>query len=69
MLIKEGKQELAYSYTKLFNLSIRLQKFPDSYKLSNVIPIHKKDSKTDPKNYRPISLNSIPGKLVAKNNK
>ena len=43
-LIKEGKHELAYPYTKLFNLSIRLQKFPDSYKLSNVIPIHKKDT-------------------------
>ena len=65
-LIKEGKHELAYPYTKLFNLSIRLQKFPDSYKLSNVIPIHKKDSKTNPKNYRPISLISIQGKLMEK---
>ena len=45
---------------------MRLQKFPDSYKLSNVIPIHKKDSKTNPKNYRPISLNSIQGKLMEK---
>ena len=35
-LIEEGKQELAYPYTNLFNLSTRLQKFPDSYKLSNV---------------------------------
>ena len=41
-LIKEGKQELAYPYTKLFNLSIRLQKLPDPYKLSNVIPIKKR---------------------------
>ena len=63
-LIKERKQELAYPYTKLFNLSIRLQN-----KLSNVIPIHKKDSKTNPNNYRPISLNSIQGKLMEKNNK
>ena len=47
-------------------MSMRLQKFPDSYKLSNVIPIHKKDSKTNPKNYRPISLNSIQGKLMEK---
>ena len=62
-LIKEGKQELAYPYTKLFNLSIRLQKFPKQYKLSNVIPIHKKESKTNPRNNRPISLNSIQGKL------
>ena len=38
--IKEGKQELAYPYTKLFNLSIRLQKFPDPYKLVDVITIH-----------------------------
>ena len=47
-------------------MSMKLQKFPDSYKLSNVIPIHKKDSKTNPKNYRPISLNSIQGKLMEK---
>ena len=65
-LIKEGKHELAYPYTKLFNLSIRLQKFLDSYKLSNVIPIHKKDSKTNPKNHRPVSLYSIQGKLMEK---
>ena len=47
-------------------MSMRLQEFPDSYKLSNVIPIHKKDSKTNPKNYRPISLDSIQGKLMEK---
>ena len=41
-LIKEGKNELAYPYTRLFNLSIASQKFPDSYKKSNVTPIHKK---------------------------
>ena len=65
-LIKEGKQELAYPYTKLFNLSIRLQKFPNPYKLSKVIPIHKKDSKTNPKNYRLISFKCIQGKLTEK---
>lgn len=62
-LIKEGKHELAYPYSKLFNLSIRSRRFPDPYKLSNVTPVHKKDSRTNPNNYRPISLNSNQGKI------
>ena len=66
-LIKEGKNELAYPYTRLFNLSIASQKIPDSYKKSNVTPIYKKDSRTKPNNYRPISQNNIQGKLMEKN--
>ena len=65
-LIKEGKNELAYPYSKLFNLSIESHRFPESFKKSNVTPIHKKDSRMNLNNYRPISLNSIQGKLMEK---
>ena len=57
-LNKEGWQELAYPYNKLFTVPIRLQTFPNPYKMPNV-PIHKKYSKMNPKSYRPVSLNSI----------
>ena len=38
--------------------------FPDDWKKSNVVPIHKKDSKNLIKNYRPISLLPIFSKVL-----
>lgn len=63
-LLKEGIYQLAYPLTRLFNLSIALKKFPDPWKKSNVTAIFKKDSPSNPNNYRPISLLSIIGKLM-----
>ena len=33
-----------------------IRKFPDAFRIAKVKPLFKKDSKTDPSNYRPISL-------------
>ena len=40
--------------------------YPDVWKLANVTPIHKKDDKQLVKNYRPISLLPICGKIFEK---
>ena len=40
--------------------------YPDKWKLANVTPIHKKDDKQLVKNYRPISLLPICGKIFEK---
>ena len=40
--------------------------YPDTWKLANVVPIHKKEDKQIIKNYRPISLLPICGKLFEK---
>lgn len=63
-LLKEGMYQLVVPYTRLFNLSVTVNKFPDPYKISNIIPVPKKDKSTNPTNYRPISLLSIQGKLM-----
>ena len=40
--------------------------FPDQWKKANVTPIHKKGKKNDLKNYRPISVLPLCGKIFEK---
>ena len=59
-LIKENKTTLSPILTHIINLIMRTSKFPDSQKIARVTPLHKKGSKSDPNNYRPIyNFNSI----------
>ena len=50
----------------MINVSSNKVTFPDFRKVASVIPIHKKDEKLDPNNYRPISLLSNISKLYEK---
>ena len=45
--------------THLFNMSISNSTVPDSWKTSLIVPIHKQGHKSNPRNYRSISLLSI----------
>ena len=59
-------KDISIILSKLFNLSFSSGIFPNILKLSSVIPIHKKGSKTLCNNYRPISLISNISKLIEK---
>ena len=50
----------------IFRKCLETGYFPQSWKQANIIPIHKKNSKQDVKNYRPISLLPICGKIFEK---
>ena len=63
-LIIELKNELAYPLAVLFRKSINESRMPDDWRLSNVTPVYKKGSKSDPGNYRPVSLTSNVCKLM-----
>ena len=47
----------------IFEASLQGGEFPDYWKKANVVPVHKKESKNSVKNYRPISLLPILGKI------
>lgn len=55
-LIKKCANELTTPYTILLNQSFDEGVFPNALKISVVKPIYKSGEKTDPSNYRPISL-------------
>ena len=50
----------------LITLSLMQQRFPSSWKLSKVTPLHKKGSKLERKNYRPVSILSPFSKILEK---
>ena len=51
---------------QIFNKSLDAAEFPVVWKDANVVPIFKKGSRSDPQNYRPISLTSILSKVFEK---
>ena len=50
----------------IFQQAMESGSFPSEWKKGNVVPIHKKDDKQCLKNYRPISLLPICGKIFEK---
>ena len=50
--------------TRLYQHSLEDETVFSEWKLALVIPIHKGDDETDAANYRPISLLSIPSKIL-----
>ena len=62
--LKDAAHILARSISQLCNLSIKLNSFPRSCKTDKVKPLFKKGSKTDPQNYRPISLLPLLSKII-----
>lgn len=63
-LLKQCASQLTYPLYIIFKSSITHGCVPDDWKVSHVIPIYKKGSRSDPLNYRPISLTPIPCKSL-----
>ena len=64
--LKDGTDVLGIPMTQICNLSIKLSYFPKDCKVAKLKPFYKKGTKTDPKNFIPISLLPIIPKFLRK---
>ncbi len=65
-VLRELSQTLATPLALIFNTSLRTGILPEVWKLGNVSAIYKKGSKSQPGNYRPVSLTSVVCKCMEK---
>ena len=64
--LKDGADILAKPVSALCSLSVSRRVFPSARKVAKLKPIFKKGKKTDPSNYRLISLPPIIFKIIEK---
>jgi hypothetical protein len=63
-VLKEMKYIISEPLAHIFRQSMNTGTVPRDWKTARVIPIFKKGTKSDPSNYRPVSLTSVPCKLL-----
>ena len=64
LLLKSVAAEVSPILNLIFNTSLRQGAVPKDWQHANVCPIYKKGDPTSPGNYRPVSLTSIPCKIM-----
>ena len=64
--LKETKDLIKYPLKIIFQKSLHESQLPPIWKKANISAIFKKGEKKKPENYRPISLTSVPCKLMEK---
>ncbi|KFV96315.1 hypothetical protein N326_00662, partial [Eurypyga helias] len=61
---RELADVLAKPLSIIYQQSWLTGEVPRDWRLADVIPIYKKGRREDPGNYRPVSLTSVPGKIM-----
>ena len=67
VVLKNCEPDLSYIIAELFNKCLKESCFPDCWKVSSVVPVFKNvGERSTAKNYRPVSLLSVVGKVFEK---
>ncbi|CAM4321167.1 unnamed protein product [Caretta caretta] len=66
-ILKELAHEIPSPLARIFNESVNSGVVPYDWRIANIVPIFKKGKKSDPGNYRPVSLTSVVYKVLEKN--
>ena len=64
--VKLSAEHIAEPLHHIITMSIMQSKFPSNWKYTKVIPLHKKLSSLEPKNYRPVAILSPLSKVLEK---
>ena len=65
-VLNKCPQVFSWIFSLLFKKSFKEGKIPQKWKEANICPLYKKGSKSDPSNYRPVSLSAVPCKIMEK---
>ncbi|CAM4595088.1 unnamed protein product [Lepidochelys kempii] len=65
-ILKELAHEIASPLARIFNESVNSGVVLYDWRIANIVPIFKKGKKSDPGNYRPVSLTSVVCKVLEK---
>ena len=63
-ILKEAAEEIAPYLKFIFDRSLELQEVPHDWRTANITALYKKGDKSQPVNYRPVSLTSVPCKVM-----
>lgn len=63
-IIKEVMEEILEPFQILFDFSFAMRQLPQDWVIADITPIFKKGNKSEPGNYRPVSLTSVACKIM-----
>lgn len=65
-LLKERADVIVRPLSVIFQHYWEFGEVPVDWRLANIVPVFKKGNRDDTGNYRPVSLTSVPGRIMEK---